>query len=429
MKNIAIKVDGSSTVDSSELNSGWSEEKNAVLDSGQALSAGDDFQVSTAAAINAAGADYYDDLGVADAYVISKPGTSSLRSPPAYFEGQRIRFRPTNNNTGGSTVNVTGVGVVSILKEDGVSALSVGDLVTGQDAECRYDIVAGAFLLKSKAPDATQSSKGIAFLAGQRIISSNNAIDPTNDIDFSGGRFAFSDGTGEAIAPVYTKQLDAAWVAGNAQGGLPALLTIADTTYHCFALYSPTSGAVDYGFDTSVTAANLLADANVILAGITKYKRVWSITRRAGVISPFVQVGNRCYYKTEFASFSASVGTSAQTATLDTPLGIEVLALVNGYSIITGSPVALPFYNKLVRVFPTSFADVAVTTYNAQITSGLNYYNVQGTKWWRNSGASAFEILADVLGQVSIRSSDGQVNITNLGTFLRTQYRHVSNLI
>ena len=96
------KVDGN-TVDASEWNQ-LADLDNAVTSSGQTPSTGNLNQLGIAMAINAAGADFYSDSGAADAYVLTAIGT--LRSPHAYFDGMRVRFRPDNANTGASTVNV-----------------------------------------------------------------------------------------------------------------------------------------------------------------------------------------------------------------------------------------------------------------------------------------------------------------------------------
>lgn len=397
MDNIPTKSTGD-LFTAVEYNPSQDELENSVTDSGQALG-GDRFQLSRGMAINASGADYYDDSGVADAYVLSKPGTSSLRSPPAYFEGMRIRFRPTNNNTGASTVNVTGVGAVSILKEDGASALSSGDLTTARDAECRYDITAGAFLLKKGAPEATQASKGIVFLRDQRVLTSNNVVDPVNDIDFSGGRFTFDDGTGEAVAPAYTKQLDAVFVGGNNQGGLDTG-AISDNTYHCFAIYNPTNGIADYLFSLSPTTPTLPA-------GYTKKRLVWTIVRASGAIRIYTQAGNRCYLQTEVQSFNGNVVNVEQTQPIDVPSGLDFLALVNAKFRITGPGVVLAY----LRLYPPSGNNDVVTLTNGQVASESE--NLGGG--WRVNSTSAFEVLTDTNRQIKLKSSTTLASVTNVG--------------
>jgi hypothetical protein len=327
MQNIPTKSTGDSYT-AAEFNEHNDELKNSITDSGQSLSGADDFQISKSMSVNAAGADFYIDTGAANAYVVS---TIFLRAVPistGYFEGMRVRFRPTNNNTGASTVNVTSLGVKSILKADGVTALSAGDLTTADDVQLRYDITAGAFLLGLPAPEATQTARGITFLNNQKITLANNTTDPSNDIDFSGGRFIYSDGTGDQIVSALIKQLDAVFLAGTNQGGLDVLPKAIDTTYHCFAVHNPTTGVSDYAFSVTVGGPTLVGN----LVGFTKSERIFSImTDGSGNIIPFYQVDKTCYLKTRItdATGGGAIGIVATPLTLSTPLNLEVLAIIS----------------------------------------------------------------------------------------------------
>ena len=65
-------------------------------------------------------------------------------------------------------------------------------------------------------------------------------------------------------------------------GGLASGLTIAaNTKYYIFALINESKDSVDYGYDTSATAVNLMADENVIAAGYIYYRCVGSCTTNA----------------------------------------------------------------------------------------------------------------------------------------------------
>lgn len=317
MENIPTKNTGD-TYSATEFNGNQSERKNAVTDSGQSLG-GDLFQLSRANAINASGADYYDDSGVANAYVLSKPVSSSLRSPPAYFDGMRIRFRPSNANTGASTVNVTGIGVVSILKEDGASALSPNDLVTGRDAQCRYSLSAVAFLLQPKTADeATGTSKGTVFSGNQPITIANNSVDPANDIDFSGGKIIFDDGSGEITASPITKQADGTWVQGNNQGGLDTGTPTADTWYYCYAIYNPTTGTSDALFTKTFGSP-------VLPSGYTKKSYRGAIYANGSTLDGFTQIGKRFIWDAAALDYTGT--TTAGTYPLTVPDQISTLAL------------------------------------------------------------------------------------------------------
>ena len=62
-------------------------------------------------------------------------------------------------------------------------------------------------------------------------------------------------------------------------GGLASGLTIAaNTKYYIFALVNETKDSVDFGYDTSSTAAHLMVDENVVAAGYIYYRCIGSIT-------------------------------------------------------------------------------------------------------------------------------------------------------
>lgn len=109
------------------------EVQNVITDTGQTLTDGDLNQLGKGAAAYAAVSDYYTDSGVANAYVLSP--ISGFQAPVAYFDGMRARFFPSNANSGGTaTVNINGLGVRDIVRQDGVGMSS--------DTELQLDILA-----------------------------------------------------------------------------------------------------------------------------------------------------------------------------------------------------------------------------------------------------------------------------------------------
>jgi len=71
-------------------------------------------------------------------------------------------------------------------------------------------------------------------------------------------------------------------------GGFPSGLSLtADTAYYVYVI-AKADGTVDAGFDSSITAANLLSDAT----GYTKYRRIATIrTDSASNIRAYKQIG------------------------------------------------------------------------------------------------------------------------------------------
>lgn len=154
---------------------------------------------------------------------------------------------------------------------------------------------------------------------------SNNGADATNDIDVAAGSCASTHATPSSVVLLnpgaMTKRLDASWAAGTNQGGLSSSLTIANTTYHVFAIR--VGGVDDIGFDTSPVAANLIADHSA-----THYRRIGSITRESAAIVAFSQNGDEFIRRTSVLDVSAAIAAiTANTRTLSVPTGIAVDAL------------------------------------------------------------------------------------------------------
>ncbi len=152
----------------------------------------------------------------------------------------------------------------------------------------------------------------------------NNSTDADHDIDFSTGIVMDSVGDEPIDFTAMIKRIDANWVAGTNQGGFPSALTIAaNTTYHCFVIKDTTNTLEDAGFDTSLTATNLLADAT----DYTKYRRIGSvITDGSSNIRVFTQVGHDFMYPSAIRDVNVSVlssTTSRQLYTVTAPLGIK----------------------------------------------------------------------------------------------------------
>jgi hypothetical protein len=118
------------------------------------------------------------------------------------------------------------------------------------------------------------------------LLLSNNTSDASHDIDIAAG--ICRDSTNASfivLASALTKQIDAEWAEGDDAGGFPSGLSLAaNTFYRVFAIYNPTTDTTDAGFDTSASAANLLADAS----GYTKYRQIgWVLTDASSQIVKF----------------------------------------------------------------------------------------------------------------------------------------------
>lgn len=210
-------------------------------------------------------------------------------------------------------------------------------LYEGASAPARLAIGASGYRLGTDGTDPVwqESPMPRGHLWGLTL--SNDAGRPTLDVNVTAGECRdTANGNNITLATEITKQTDADWAEGDDAGGFPqtALTLTANTGYHVHLLLNATTGAVDMGFDTSVTAVNLLADAAVFAAGYTKYRRIGAIRTAAAATTI---LGFTHYHGGEFwldvpvlDVTTTNPGTAAVTETLTTvPIGVAMKAIVN----------------------------------------------------------------------------------------------------
>lgn len=107
------------------------------------------------------------DTGVVNAYVVSVP-LGSMGSPAALVSGQLLSFIAANQNTGPSTINVGGTGLVSIIGENG-GALTGGELSAVAVNTLRYNGVSWQIINQSApvAATAAEIAQGIIPISTQ----------------------------------------------------------------------------------------------------------------------------------------------------------------------------------------------------------------------------------------------------------------------
>lgn len=154
------------------------------------------------------------------------------------------------------------------------------------------------------------------------LIAANNGTDAANDIDFGAG-VAFCGDRIVRNTTTITKQLDANWASGSNQGGLFSGSKASNTWYHCFVMRNLSDGAIDFGFDTSVSGVNKPFGWEARL--------IWSIkTDSSGDILPFVQRGDRCVWKFSPSDVYSNYVSAASTLyTLSSPLGLNCEVVLN----------------------------------------------------------------------------------------------------
>lgn len=169
-----------------------------------------------------------------------------------------------------------------------------------------------------------QTSLPRSYLAGLGL--SNNGTDGDHDIDVAAGECRGADDDEDIVLSAITKRIDATWSAGTGNGGLSSSLSApaVDTWYHVFAIN--VGGASDVGFDTSLTAANLVADHSA-----TAYRRLGSVlTDGSANIIAFSQEGDDFLWLDPPLDVAVTdQGTTAVLRTLSVPPDVKVIAKIN----------------------------------------------------------------------------------------------------
>jgi hypothetical protein len=111
------------------------------------------------------------DTGAADAYLVALTHT-----PSGYTDGMVVNMRPTNTNTGASTINVNSLGVKSIRHANS-AALSAGDIVSGAPVTLIYSTNTGFFHTTGGMGSATAAAASASAASSSASAASTSASD------------------------------------------------------------------------------------------------------------------------------------------------------------------------------------------------------------------------------------------------------------
>jgi len=291
----------------------------------------------------------YDDntlIGAPNDILLSSKGAD----PEAYLDGLPVLFKANYSNTGATTVKIGILGTISLTDKNG-NSLNADDIEQDSYSLLSYNASNLRFELILSFKDIVPVQRG--YIDG--LITSNDAVDLQHDIEILPGecRDALNAKNIFLISPI-TKQIDALWAQGDDQGGFPSTLgtVAADTWYDVFIIANSSTGVVDAGFDTSISAVNLLADASP--SGFDIYRRVASVlTDSSSNIIRYVQYGDFFFWydNTIGLDFSGTTSTSQRTLVTSTPPGINVLAIIN---ILCGNGLVYINNNDLANIAPTT---------------------------------------------------------------------------
>lgn len=246
----------------------------------------------------------------------------------------------------------------------------------------------------------------VDYFAGQISgLVPSNAADADHDITISVGKCRDSANTKtlELTSPI-TKQIDAAWVAGDAAGGMFSGSVAADTTYHLFIIEKDSDGTIDAGFDTSVTAAN-------IPAGYTAYRRIASfITDASSNLIAFnaVEADGGGYFLEYMVRIidlaTASPSTTGVSLTLSVPADVQFFAQV-ACRLVNGSVAIVTIGQDVSGVAPSGN--------NSDLVVQIDAIDCSIVK----------QITTNTNSQIEYRSSNGSVSAFNLMTIGYTDFR------
>jgi len=184
----------------------------------------------------------------------------------------------------------------------------------------------------------------------------SNGTDADHDIDIAVGEAKDSGNTTDlSLSSIMTKQIDAAWSSGTNAGGMATGVTLSpDTWYHVY-LVELDAGGTDAGFDTSTTAANLVATSGIASA----YRRIGSVlTDGSSNILGFTQFEDEFIFDTQVINVGGTaLGTSRVLQTVTTPLGFETRAILGLIGVVAGSSASVIItltHPNVTNVAPTN---------------------------------------------------------------------------
>lgn len=318
----------------------------------------------------------------AGAIILTLPAAASIGS------GYRVKIKKTEAS--GNSVTIATPGAETI---DGLASLVM------TEHNQAFELVTDDTNWYIENYYTTTLSVGLPtnFITGLMI--SNSAGDAVNDVSISAGKARDSgDNINIVLSSPLIKRSDANWTQGGGVGGFPTALTrTVGVWYHVFVI-AKADGTVDGGYDTSLTATNLLADASLF----TYYKRVGAIRYIAGTIAQFVGhedtvTGTRSFYwltpdvdlfRDTYADVADNVSVLVSTFV---PAGLEIKAILHSNFVVAVSGVAGDTMHALYSPSRPSIA--SLSTYTA---TNLIYKSAAEAGY----DANRVEVFTNIVSQV-----------------------------
>lgn len=303
--------------------------------------------------------DYAADTGAANAYVITP--TPAIT---AYTVGQTFNFKAVNTNTTTSTLNVSGLGAITIKKVDGATNLVSGDIKAGQVVEVEYD--GTNFQIQSpvgNAPLTTQAFKfggtgsdgalnvssgtTVIALGSVRFFEKNYttiSITGTGKISFSGahasGTFVTLRATGDVtLTSSQTPMIDGSGI-GATGGTSPTFAGVTGTGYSTFLVVPSAGGG---SANSTVFGSTATGGAGGVSGGLVSITPSGALTMRTILVAAGAG-GGGAVVSGAFTPGGASGGTGGGALYIEcggawnftTASGISVAGTAGGTSVNGG---------------------------------------------------------------------------------------------
>lgn len=208
----------------------------------------------TASQLGSGSSNYFVDTGAANAYVITAGAQVT-----AYADGQTFLFKAVNANTAASTINVSGLGVKSIVRADD-SALQANDIVAGQISQISYNATTTHFQLSSSA-SALAAAASATAAAASAAAAAVSATAASGSATSAAASLASMNKDGSGGVPGLTLfKLNMV----NAAGTITSFQTNANTVQRTYT-WPDKSGTVAMTSDIAATATYVLSASSSTL--------------------------------------------------------------------------------------------------------------------------------------------------------------------
>lgn len=327
--------------------------------------------------------------------------TVSMGSTPGNVVTKTIQTSATDSTA--DRVMMTGAfglgGVEALNLPTGTTAQRAGSPSAG---DFRFNTTTSSIeFYNGSAWSTGDESVAQGYLSGYAL--SNSTVNVSKGLDIDAGLCA---GTGTnssmSLATAMGKRIDVNWSAGGTTavplGGFPSGISLTTSTWYAVFAISTADGVVDTGFDTSLTATNLLADAT----GYVNYRRIgWVYYNASSAIEQFFQDGDVFTFET--------VQLAKALATTST-VGASVPILAPPYSMAKFN---VFFYtnNNGTQWYLVTETRQTNTTPTASFAS-LRSNGGTGTYW---TGQADFERMTDSSSAIRERATAGFTSIMSIG--------------